>query len=104
MILQVTVRDGCRWRTVTAFGGVLIERGQWVNVPTGHDDEARRHQMLTVRTVTPPAEKEPPPTQKAAADYSGLSTSELRKAAKAAGVDGYATMKKSELRAALENK
>ena len=36
-------------------------------------------------------------------DYDSMKTSELREEAKAAGIEGYDTLKKSELLAALKN-
>ena len=53
-------------------------------------------------TKEQPTEAEPA-EEKQPLDYDSMKTSELREEAQAAGIEGYADMKKSELLAALQN-
>jgi hypothetical protein len=98
--MKARVKADYPWSTVRAFAGHEYTKRDWRPVPPGHEQEARLHQFLDVDAVTPEVFAI---IAKIATSFENLTVAELKEIARSAGIEGYSSMRKAELIAALES-
>lgn len=88
--MKARVKEDNKLKHVRAFAGYLYNQQEWLAVPVGCEDEARRHPMMDIKE------------DDTEFSLNSLTVKELRQKAQVQGIAGHG-LKKAELIAALED-